>query len=100
MMKRVVIIGCGFLGLNAAKTLGNKAGVEVVVIDRHNYHLFQPLLYQVATAGLNAVEIAAPVRSILSGYRNVRSGSIKLFQILPFLRFSSIHVRYWCFQSA
>ena len=71
-MKRVVIIGCGFLGLNAAKTLGNKDGVEVVMIDRNNYQLFQPLLYQLATAGLSAAEIAAPVRSILSGYRNIR----------------------------
>ena len=51
-MPRVVIIGAGFAGLTAAKGLG-KAPVDVVVIDQHNYHLFQPLLYQVATAGLS-----------------------------------------------
>lgn len=70
-MKRVAIIGCGFAGLNAAKTLGNKRGVEVTVFDRNNYHLFQPLLYQVATAGLSPAEIAVPVRSILASYRNI-----------------------------
>ena len=82
-MKRVVIIGCGFLGLNAAKTLGNKDGVEVVMIDRNNYHLFQPLLYQVATAGLSAAEIAAPVRSILSGYRNIRIYKAEVRSVAP-----------------
>src|SRR5438445_7338468 len=67
---RVVIVGAGFGGLWAAKTLAN-APVEVVVIDRQNYHLFQPLLYQVATAGLSPADIAAPIRSLLSQYPNV-----------------------------
>jgi NADH:quinone reductase (non-electrogenic) len=67
---RVVIVGAGFGGLWAAKTLA-KAPVEVVVIDRENYHLFQPLLYQVATAGLSPADIAAPIRSIVGAYRNV-----------------------------
>jgi NADH:ubiquinone reductase (H+-translocating) len=67
---RVVIVGAGFGGLWAAKTLAN-APVEVVVIDRENYHLFQPLLYQVATAGLSPADIAAPIRGIVGGYRNV-----------------------------
>ena len=60
----VVIIGAGFGGLAAARALG-AAGVATVVIDRQNHHLFQPLLYQVATAGLSAADIAAPIRSIL-----------------------------------
>ena len=67
--KRVVIIGAGFAGLAAAKALGNSS-FDVTVIDRHNYHLFQPLLYQVATAGLSPADIASPIRSILSGYKN------------------------------
>jgi NADH dehydrogenase len=67
---RVVIVGAGFGGLWAVKTLA-KASVEVVVIDRENYHLFQPLLYQVATAGLSPADIAAPIRGIVGAYRNV-----------------------------
>src|SRR5262245_29027189 len=71
-MKRVVIVGGGFAGLNAAKGLGGADGVEVTLIDRHNHHLFQPLLYQVAMAGLSPADIAAPIRSILSRYSNIR----------------------------
>lgn len=67
-----MIIGGGFAGLNAAKVLGKKSSLKVTLIDRHNYHLFQPLLYQVATAGLSAGEIAIPIRSILSRHQNVR----------------------------
>jgi NADH dehydrogenase len=67
--KRVVIVGAGFAGLAAAKALGNSS-FDVTVIDRHNYHLFQPLSYQVATAGLSPADIASPIRSILSGYKN------------------------------
>ena len=70
MPPQVVIVGAGFGGLWAAKTLAN-APVEVVVIDRQNYHLFQPLLYQVATAGLSPADIAAPIRSIVGRYRNI-----------------------------
>lgn len=66
-----MIIGGGFAGLNAAKVLGRSEKVEVVLIDRMNHHLFQPLLYQVATAGLNPSDIAVPIRSILSKYRNI-----------------------------
>ena len=68
-MPRIVILGAGFGGLFAAKKL---AGVDadVTVIDRHNYHLFQPLLYQVATAGLPPSDIAWPIRSILSRQKN------------------------------
>ena len=63
---RIVIIGAGFARLSAAKAL-RKAQVDLIVIDRHNYHLFQPLLYQVATAGLSPADIAAPIRQILGG---------------------------------
>ncbi|PCI26790.1 MAG: FAD-dependent oxidoreductase [SAR324 cluster bacterium] len=70
-MKRILIVGGGFAGLNAAKCLGNVKDVEVTLIDRRNHHLFQPLLYQVAMAGLSPAEIAAPIRSMLSKYRNI-----------------------------
>lgn len=66
---RVVILGAGFGGLTAALALG-KADVDVTVVDRHNYHLFQPLLYQVATAGLSPNQIATPIRQVLSRQRN------------------------------
>jgi NADH dehydrogenase FAD-containing subunit len=73
----VVIVGAGFGGLAAARAL-RKASVRVTVIDRHNYHLFQPLLYQVATAGLSPADIAAPIRSILARQTNatVRLGRV------------------------
>jgi NADH dehydrogenase len=64
---RIVIVGAGFAGLNAAKRLGRSRELEITVIDRHNYHLFQPLLYQVAMAGLSPAEIAAPIRTLLRG---------------------------------
>src|SRR5580658_1996914 len=67
---RVVIVGAGFGGLNAAQALGN-APVSITVVDRQNHHTFQPLLYQVATAGLSPGEIAAPIRSILHRHKNV-----------------------------
>src|SRR6266566_3254589 len=67
---RVVIIGAGFAGINAAKALA-KAPVRVTVIDRKNHHTFQPLLYQVALAVLSPAEIATPIRSIFSGHRGV-----------------------------
>jgi NADH dehydrogenase len=67
---QVVILGAGFGGLTAAKALA-KSGLPITLIDRHNYHLFQPLLYQVATAALSPADIASPIRSILSRNRNV-----------------------------
>jgi len=66
---RIVIIGAGFGGLSAAKQLA-RAPFDVTVIDRHNYHLFQPLLYQVATAGLSPADIASPIRGILRRQKN------------------------------
>jgi NADH dehydrogenase len=71
-MRRVVIVGGGFAGLNAALGLGRESAVEVTLLDRRNHHLFQPLLYQVATAGLSPADIATPIRSLLSRFRNVR----------------------------
>jgi NADH dehydrogenase len=69
MASRVVILGCGFGGLWAAQHL-RRAPVDLVVVDRTNHHLFTPLLYQVATAGLSAPAISAPIRHILAGQRN------------------------------
>src|SRR6185503_13864679 len=66
---KVVIIGAGFGGLEAAKALRH-APAEVVVIDRHNHHCFQPLLYQVATAALSPADIAWPIRHILRRQQN------------------------------
>ena len=71
-MKHVLIIGGGFAGLNAAKALAREKRIAITLIDRRNHHLFQPLLYQVAMAGLSPADIAAPLRSILSGQKNVR----------------------------
>src|SRR5690242_18270032 len=67
----VVIIGAGFGGLYAARAL-KRAAVEITVIDRRNHHLFQPLLYQVATAGLSPGDIAYPIRAVLAGQKNTR----------------------------
>src|SRR5208282_4396573 len=67
---RVVIVGAGFAGLTAARRIA-RLPVRVTVLDRRNHHTFQPLLYQVATAGLSPGEIAAPIRSILRAYSNV-----------------------------
>jgi NADH dehydrogenase len=68
---RVVIVGAGFAGLTVAKRLA-KAPVDITLIDRENHHLFQPLLYQVATAGLSPADIAWPIRSLVRDQRNTR----------------------------
>lgn len=68
---RIVIVGAGFGGLAAAKALGG-AEADVTVVDRRNYHLFQPLLYQVATAGLSPAQIATPIRAVVADATNVR----------------------------
>ena len=70
-MKHVVIVGGGFAGINAAKELGNKRDVRITLIDRKNYHLFQPLLYQVAMSALGAGDIAEPLRNMLAKYKNI-----------------------------
>src|SRR5882724_12098363 len=68
---RVVIIGGGFGGLYAAQQLG-RAGIQVTLVDRRNFHLFQPLLYQVATGGLSPGDIAAPLRGVLRRQKNTQ----------------------------
>src|SRR6478672_9537521 len=69
--KRVIVIGAGFGGMNCVKGLSSSK-LEVILIDRHNYHLFQPLLYQVATAALSPADIAYPIRRVFRAQRNVR----------------------------
>src|SRR5947209_2482988 len=71
-MTMVVVVGGGFAGITAAKVLGGVSGIEVTLVDKRNHHLFHSLLYQVATAGLSPAEIAAPIRSMLSRYTNIR----------------------------
>lgn len=71
MAKKVIIVGGGFGGMNAAKTLARDKDVEVLVFDRRNHHLFQPLLYQVAMAGLSPAEIAFPIRSVFRKFPRV-----------------------------
>src|SRR6188472_4415338 len=69
-VSHVVILGGGFGGLDAARALA-RADVRVTLIDRHNYHLFQPLLYQVATAALSPGDVASPIRWVLRRQKNV-----------------------------
>jgi NADH dehydrogenase len=71
-MPRVVIVGGGFGGLFAARRLAREPQLDITLVDRQNYHLFQPLLYQVATAGLSPSDIATPIRALLQGLPNVR----------------------------
>ena len=68
-LPRIVILGAGFGGLQAARGLA-RAPVRITLIDRNNYHLFQPLLYQVATAALSPADVAVPIRSVLRRQRN------------------------------
>lgn len=68
---KAIVVGAGFAGLKAAKVLANREGLRVVLIDHRNHHLFQPLLYQVATAGLNPSDIAVPIRVQFRGAPNV-----------------------------
>ena len=68
-LPRIVVIGGGFAGINIAKSLANK-NVQVVLLDKHNYHTFQPLLYQVSTAGLEPDSIAYPLRKIIKNHKN------------------------------
>ena len=71
MVKKVVIIGGGFAGLSCARNLANNPNFEVTVLDKQNHHLFQPLLYQLASATLAATDIARSLRGILSKAKNV-----------------------------
>src|SRR5262245_48646031 len=70
--KNVIIVGGGFGGLSCAKKFACYKNFSITLIDRRNHHLFQPLLYQVATAGLSPAEIASPIRFVLRRARNIR----------------------------
>ena len=76
--KRIVIIGGGFAGMNVALKLKN-SNFQIVLLDKHNYHTFQPLLYQVATGGLEAGSIAYPIRKVIQQYNDFyfRLSSVK-----------------------
>src|ERR1700704_7021155 len=68
---KVIIVGGGFAGLKLARTLSNKKGIAVTLLDRFNYHQFQPLFYQVATAGLDASNISFPLRKAFHKEKNI-----------------------------
>src|SRR5688572_18153348 len=78
---KVVIIGAGFGGLKLARKLNNKPGFEVVLIDKFNYHQFQPLFYQVATAALDSSNISFPLRKVFQDSKNIRFRLAELQQI-------------------
>jgi NADH dehydrogenase len=80
---KVVIVGGGFGGLRLARKLNNKAGFEITLIDRFNYHQFQPLFYQVATAGLDASNISFPLRKVFQKSKNVRIRLAELKEVIP-----------------
>src|SRR3954451_14968479 len=93
---RVVIVGGGFAGLNAARAL-RRAAVNVTLIDRRNFHLFQPLLYQVATGGLSPANIAAPLRSIVERQTNceVLLGEVQDFDVRrQVVQFDGLEITY------
>lgn len=80
---KLVIIGAGFGGLRLARKLNNKTGFEITLIDRYNYHQFQPLFYQVATAGLDASNISFPLRKVFHHSKNVSIRMAEVEKILP-----------------
>ncbi len=80
---KVVIVGAGFGGLRLARKLNNKPGFEVVLVDRFNYHQFQPLFYQVATAGLDASNISFPLRKVFQRSKNTKIRLAELKQVVP-----------------
>jgi NADH dehydrogenase len=102
--KRIVIIGGGFAGIAAARALKH-ADAEVVLVDRRNHHIFQPLLYQAATAVLAPSEIAAPIRQLAVKQRNatvvlaeVTGIDLKSRTLMPFVRRSALerfHSTFW-----
>src|SRR5215475_583460 len=80
---KVVIVGAGFGGLKLARKLNNKPGFEVVLVDRFNHHQFQPLFYQVATAGLDASNISFPLRKVFQHSKNVMILLGTLLEVFP-----------------
>ena len=79
----IVIVGGGFAGLRLARRLNNKPGFEVLLIDKFNYHQFQPLFYQVATSGLDASNISFPLRKAFHNSKNVRIRLAEVLEIIP-----------------
>src|SRR6186997_2311979 len=80
---KVVIVGAGFGGLRLARKLNNKPGFEIVLVDKNNYHQFQPLFYQVATAALDASNISFPLRKVFQKVKNVRLRVTSVTEIVP-----------------
>ena len=80
---KIVLIGAGFGGLRLARKLNNQKGIEVILIDRFNHHQFQPLFYQVATAGLNGSDISFPLRKVFHNSKNVRVRLTEFTQLHP-----------------
>jgi NADH:quinone reductase (non-electrogenic) len=80
---KIVIVGGGFGGLKLARRLNNKRGFEIILVDRVNYHQFQPLLYQVATAGLDASNISFPLRKVFQKSKNVRIRLAEVREVVP-----------------
>ena len=81
--KHIIIVGGGFAGMKLARTLNNHPGYQITLIDRHNYHEFQPLFYQVATASLEASSISFPLRKIFQRSKNVRIRITDLLSVDP-----------------
>src|SRR4051795_6179775 len=79
---RVIIIGCGFAGLKLARTLSKQKDIEILLIDKNNFHQFQPLFYQVATAGLDASNISFPLRKVFQKSRNIRFRMAEVQQVV------------------
>src|SRR6476620_9219223 len=80
---KVIIVGGGFAGLKLARSLAKQKDIEVLLIDKNNYHQFQPLFYQVATAGLDASNISFPLRKIFQRSKNVRIRMAEVREIVP-----------------
>ena len=89
-MNKIIIVGAGFAGLQAAKVLVTSS-FDITIIDKNNYHLFQPLLYQVATAGLSPADIALPIRNIFRSQQNLKVILDELVEIKP--QFNQIRTR-------
>src|ERR1700740_377130 len=80
---KIIIIGGGFAGLKLARKLSNKQAFEVILLDKFNFHQFQPLFYQVATAGLDPSNISFPLRKVFHNNKNITVRLGKLIEILP-----------------
>src|SRR6476469_2461570 len=80
---KVVILGAGFAGIKLARSLNDKAGFDVLLVDKFNYHQFQPLFYQVATGSLDASNISFPLRKVFQKSKNVRIRLTKVTGVVP-----------------